>query len=148
MVNIVKEATNAGKAGAILYVAGKLAQTGGQLGLNFIPKAVPPAASYLLGAISGAVVLKKFGKGKLVHDLADFMAASAVAGSIRTIDTVEKNVNKLLAPIQKIGADAATKARIDASTKGYFDEISGYEELSGYEEAVPAMRGYTSVHGF
>lgn len=147
MVNITKTVTAAVQAGGTLYVASKVVDTASQLAINFMPAMIPKAATVLLAGLGISMGLRQFGKGKFIHEAADYTAAIAVANAIRNIEMVDKGIDKLLVPIKSIGATPATKALLQASTKGYMEMGDFGEEMAGYEDEN-GMRGYTALQVF
>ncbi len=161
MINLSKTVGSAVKDGAVLYAADKAVDTVGQLAVNFMPAAVPVAASVAVGGLALSVAVKSLGKGKLVQEFGDFCAALAISQALSNIAQIEGPVTSLTNKIKVIGMDPLAAAALTASstTQGYLRprNTAGYLSTRGYVPAMAgarmgsrgsSMRGLTTIHGF
>ncbi len=157
MVNRIMKTVKKSLTGGInLYAMEKATGAAGQLAINFLPDAVPPALAVAAGGLALSVALDSFGRGPLLKQSAEFAGYFAVSNALRQIPAVEKQVNKLAAQVATIGMDATEAAGyIAAETAGY--RMAGYAPSTrGYVRTTAGaragsrmgMRGMTSQHAF
>ncbi len=159
MVNrIMKTVKNSALGGVNLYVMEKVTDAVGQLAINFLPVAVPPALGMAIGGLGLSVALDSFGRGPLLKQSAEFAGYLAVANALTNVPAIDRQMESLTAQVATIGMDATAKAAYIASaTAGY--RMAGYAPGSstrGYARVTAGarggsrggMRGMTSQHAF